>query len=125
MRFVFTNIHHTSLSFEQIIEAEVTTPNLNSILEDTKLNGCSKVLLSIGYHMDKAMDLLQLSDEILPKLHWLATNLWSSHWSRILESPEFNMKTDAAAILAVALVKDLKDVKKVLKVHLIQSLKLV
>ena len=73
-------------------------------------------LISIGPYTDEALDMLQIPDHILPDLYRLTASFRSSRWVNILEGAEFGLSHERAAILATALLKDIKAAKYTPKV---------
>ena len=86
---------------------EVDTKAL-SISGSTGLEG--EALISLGSNTDMALDLLNLSDSLLPRLSRLTRTIRSSRWHLILQSPDFGLSDKDAALLAASLLQDVRGI---------------
>ena len=95
------------------------TKDVNGHVTTTKGGTVSapEALISIGSATDAALNYLQISDQIIPRLCVMTTTFWSSCWVSVLESSEFgHLSRENATILAAALLLDIKHAKTLPKV---------
>ena len=65
-------------------------------------------LISIGPFSDAMLDHIGMQDNTLLRLHILLGTVRSSRWEVALTGPEWNLRPDQAAALAIALLKDIQ-----------------
>jgi hypothetical protein len=67
----------------------------------------SAAIISIGLHTDAVLDLFQLDDSLIPRLHILVRMVRSSRWESTLRTPEWGLSYEQAAKLSHALLADI------------------